>query len=563
MSNTSVGTNLNFNLNELQLAVLQPLAANPTVPTPVVGQMYYNTLTKRIRTFNGSTWDEAGTSAATGDVIGPSSALDDQIVLYSGTTGKIIKVSTLSVNVLKITNGILEPAIPDLDYIEPTGDGSQLTGLTASQVGAPAGSGTSTGTNTGDNAPNSLYSNLVNGLEQFANFAAFPVTGHPKTVYLALDTRFPYFWNTATSSYKKIGSFTSNKTVSLSGVKTFGRYATGDTIPSIDLLPSEVINMAIVEPIAPTLTLTSSTTIPFNTTSISNVLNFSYVINSLGASVATCSLEWRRNNTGSWTVLSSSTVITTFTHNTTDSAFNAQPFNYRYIVTDSVGGTATATLNITPIAYVNPSISFSVGTTLRELGDVTTNITGTITRNSSLVLLANYQLQQSINGGAFSNVGSPIVVTGATPSINVTDSNGSLINSTSIAYRIVVTDGFTTTTSSSTTINFTHKSTLGYNTATSLTLAQILAQGNAAFTNSKVRTITGVTAPASNYTYYCYASSAGDLTSVIQDGAAPVLGAFTKLTDVTGTNTFGANVSYRVYKSNAPQAFTSNSLAFS
>lgn len=563
MTNTSVGTHVNFNLNELQLAVLQPLAANPTVPTPVVGQMYYNTLTKRIRTFNGTTWDEAGTSAATGDVIGPSSSLDNQIVLFNSTTGKIIKASSLNADVLKITNGILSASISGTDYLEPTGDGSQLTGITASQVGAPSGSGTSTGTNTGDNAPNSLYSNLVNGLEQYANFAAFPATGNINTVYLAKDTRFPYYWDASSTSYKKIGSFTSNKTVSLPGVKTFGRYGNGDIIPALDLLPSEVISMAIVEPIPPTVTLTSPTTIPFNTTSISNVLNFTYVINSLGASISTVSLEWKRSSSGTWNVLSTNTALTTFTHNTTDTAFNNDEFNYRYVVTDNVGGTFTQTLTINTVTYVNPTISISGGTTSRELGDVTTNITGTITRNSALVNLANYQLQQSINGGAYTNVGSPVVITGATPSVNITDSNASLINSTTIAYRIIVTDAFTTTTSGVVTITFTHKSTLGYNPATSLTLAQILAQGNTALTNGNNRTITGVTAPVSNYTYYCYASSAADLTNVIQNGSLPVLGAFTKLSNVTGTNSFGATVTYKVYKSNATQAFTSASLTFS
>ena len=37
----------------------------------------------------------------------------------------------------------------------------------------------------------------------------------------------------------------------------------------------------------------------------------------------------------------------------------------------------------------------------------------------------------------------------------------------------------------------------------------------------------------------------------------------TKLTDKTGTNSYGATVTYRVYKSNAPAAFTNNSLVIS
>jgi hypothetical protein len=80
--------------------------------------------------------------------------------------------------------------------------------------------------------------------------------------------------------------------------------------------------------------------------------------------------------------------------------------------------------------------------------------------------------------------------------------------------------------------------------------------------DSKVRTITSVTAPINNYTYYCYNASAGDLTTVIQDGASSILGAFTKLPDVIGINNSGASVTYRVYRSNAPQAFTNNTLEF-
>jgi len=47
------------------------------------------------------------------------------------------------------------------------------------------------------------------------------------------------------------------------------------------------------------------------------------------------------------------------------------------------------------------------------------------------------------------------------------------------------------------------------------------------------------------------------------DGTSPVLGAFTKLTNVTVTNYYGEAVSNIIYKSNAPAAFTNNSLAFS
>jgi hypothetical protein len=60
-----------------------------------------------------------------------------------------------------------------------------------------------------------------------------------------------------------------------------------------------------------------------------------------------------------------------------------------------------------------------------------------------------------------------------------------------------------------------------------------------------------------NYTYILYPASYGDLSTIIQNGALPVLTAFTKLGDYTITNTYGASVSVRVYKSNSDKAFSS------
>jgi hypothetical protein len=59
-----------------------------------------------------------------------------------------------------------------------------------------------------------------------------------------------------------------------------------------------------------------------------------------------------------------------------------------------------------------------------------------------------------------------------------------------------------------------------------------------------------------NYTYILYPASYGDLSTIIQNGALPVLGAFTKLGDYTITNAYGASISVRVYKSNSDKAFS-------
>ena len=61
---------------------------------------------------------------------------------------------------------------------------------------------------------------------------------------------------------------------------------------------------------------------------------------------------------------------------------------------------------------------------------------------------------------------------------------------------------------------------------------------------------------AGNYTYIIYPASFTAITSIIQGGSIPVLGAFTDLGDFTITNDYGTSVSYSFYRSNITQAFS-------
>lgn len=357
-------------------------------------------------------------------------------------------------------------------------------------------------------------------------------------------------------------TFTTDFTIALADGKTFGKFENGDVVPATGKTAREVILLAAQEALAPTVSLTSPTTIQFNQTAISNVLNFSYTINSLGASVASVLLEWRRDNTGAYTTLTTDTALTTFTHTLTDTNYNSQPFNYRYTVTDTSGGTLTVTRDITPAAYLSPTITIGAGATTRYLGDIASTISGNVTRRSALVDIQSYSIEVSVNGGAYSQIDTNTLAASG-GAYSYAHNNAALVNSTSIAYRVKVVDGFTTTTSGVVTINLVYRNALGFNSADTISIADLEAFGNISLTNSKARTFTGVTASATDYTYYVYAASAGDLSNVILDGTTPILGAFTKLTDLTGTNLNGANVTYRVYRSNAKGAFTSNSIQFS
>jgi hypothetical protein len=120
-----------------------------------------------------------------------------------------------------------------------------------------------------------------------------------------------------------------------------------------------------------------------------------------------------------------------------------------------------------------------------------------------------------------------------------------------------------TVTSSTITITPTFKNFLGFSSNTILTGPQITSLINSSLETVKAKNYTGVTAGSGNYLYYCYPWAYGNLSTIILDGASPILGAFTKLSNVSVTNQFGVTKTYIVYRSNAVNAFNNNSLNFS
>lgn len=265
-------------------------------------------------------------------------------------------------------------------------------------------------------------------------------------------------------------TFDNDLTVSLAGGRSFGRYASGTTIPSTGKTPAEVIQMAIVEPIDPTVTLTSPTRIEFNQEAIDNILNFSHTINTLGGTVTSATLQWRRGDAGEWMTLSSDLSPSgTFTHSLTDTNYNTNTFNYLYTVTDSAGASSTAAINIVPSSYVAPTITLTVNAqtktapetnTKRECGNISSHITGTITRNADNTELIYYTLQCRINNtGIWHDITSPVCESSAVEAVVIDHYDQSFLGASSIAYRVVVTDTYqaelgTQVTSSIVTVSF-------------------------------------------------------------------------------------------------------------
>ena len=356
-------------------------------------------------------------------------------------------------------------------------------------------------------------------------------------------------------------TLTSDIPVNLSGGRTFGKYATGSTIPATGKTVEEVIRMAALESINPSATITASGTIVYNASAGSLTIAMTNTINNPGATVTGFVLSYRRG-TGAWVQLYSGAAKASHTHDVAAllATDKTSSFSYQLIVTDSLNTSVTATSNaITPAGYAAPTTNIAVSGT-RELGNISTLLSGTISQTvQNDVSITTRTLQYSLNNSTWIDI-----TTFGINTISYTHNDAALVNSTIIYYRLSVLcstpTGNQTTNLPLGSISFVYKNAFGYSaTATGITLATLLAMGNNVLTNGKAKTVVA-TAPSGQYTYYAYCAAAGDLAGIIMDGVTPVIGAFTKLADITGTNSFGATVTYRVYKSNAPAAFTSNSL---
>lgn len=143
---------------------------------------------------------------------------------------------------------------------------------------------------------------------------------------------------------------------------------------------------------------------------------------------------------------------------------------------------------------------------------------------------------------------------------------------TSLTYLVEATDngsGTNNTISSSKSLNWYYRVKVGASATSAVTTdsqAQSLYDGlittgayNNIKTNSTFTTNTSTAMNTSgNYTYIIYPASFTEITSIIQGGSIPVLGAFTDLGDFTIQNQYGVSVSYSIYKSNITQAFADN-----
>lgn len=84
------------------------------------------------------TWSSSG-GGGSGDVVGPSSSVASEVALFDGTSGKLIKRSSLTATVVKAAAGVLSAAVAGTDYYAPgSTDVAVADGGTGSSTAAGA-----------------------------------------------------------------------------------------------------------------------------------------------------------------------------------------------------------------------------------------------------------------------------------------------------------------------------------------------------------------------------------------------------------------------------------------
>lgn len=113
---------INLNKNELQNAVIQNLASDPS--NPYKGQTYFNTVTNRFRVFNGTTWDEMGTGGGTVTSVAMSNATNGGLTVSGSPitgSGTITVGHSNVLNSAQTTSGIYPIKIDKNGHISEYG----------------------------------------------------------------------------------------------------------------------------------------------------------------------------------------------------------------------------------------------------------------------------------------------------------------------------------------------------------------------------------------------------------------------------------------------------------
>ena len=160
----NVLVDLNLNKNELQNAVIQNLASDPS--NPKAGQTYFNTTTNRFRVYTGTSWDEMGTGGGTVTSVGVSNA-DDGGLSVSGSpitaSGTITIGHSNVLSAAQTTSGLYPIKVDKNGHITELGDAININNYAPLSSPALTGTPTAPTATSGDNSTQIATTAFVTG----------------------------------------------------------------------------------------------------------------------------------------------------------------------------------------------------------------------------------------------------------------------------------------------------------------------------------------------------------------------------------------------------------------
>ena len=136
-------SSINLTTNQLQYAVIQPETSNPTLYTAVEGQIYYNSVSRKLKLYTGAVggWVDVGSD---GDITEIQTTTSNQLTVTNGTG----PIPSLAIVTAAVSNGGTALATGDQIYDFVTGQGYVTSAVTSVSTGSGLTGGpiTSTGT---------------------------------------------------------------------------------------------------------------------------------------------------------------------------------------------------------------------------------------------------------------------------------------------------------------------------------------------------------------------------------------------------------------------------------
>ena len=209
MASKAILTNINLNKNELQNAVIQPLAAAPA--SPKLGQIYVNTGDNLLYIYNGTAWTAVGAVVSVNGKTGVVVLTQDDV--GDGSTYKRTH-NDLTDALVALINGALQRSGGTMSGAIAMGS-NKITGL-----GAPTADSDASNKKYVDDAVSGLGAVLeLKGT--VATTASLPLTGNAKgDVYIVTEDNSEWVWVSDSASGTAANWEKFGPTIDLSGYAT-------------------------------------------------------------------------------------------------------------------------------------------------------------------------------------------------------------------------------------------------------------------------------------------------------------------------------------------------------